>query len=103
MTTLASSQIRFLRAKAHHLHPVVLLGSKGLTPAVLAEINEALAHHELIKVKVSGDDREARAAVAEEIAQSTESVFVQKLGHIVILFKAKLNDSAYVLPKLAKK
>lgn len=99
MTTLVSNQVRHLRAKAHHLKPVVLLGKEGLSPAVLAEIQIAIDHHELIKVRVSGDDREARTAVAQAIADQMDACLVQFLGHTVTLFKAKRKDSAYSLPK----
>jgi RNA-binding protein len=99
MAELASNQIRHLRAKAHHLKPVVLLGANGVTAAVLAEINGALDHHELIKVKVSGEDREQRLANADTIVEQTGAVHVQFLGHTLTLFRAKKKDSAYVLPK----
>jgi len=63
---LTSAQRRALKARAHDLKPVVLLGAAGLTEMVLREIDRALGAHELVKVKVPGDDREQRAAVFSE-------------------------------------
>ena len=56
MTTLSTKQKQFLKGLAHHLSPVVMLGGNGLTEGVLAEIDNALNHHELIKVKIAGAD-----------------------------------------------
>ena len=59
---LSSSQIRYLRSLAHGLSPVVLLGNKGATAAVVKELDQALAIHELVKVKLSGGDKDERQA-----------------------------------------
>ena len=60
MTILSTKQKQFLKGLAHHLSPVVMLGGNGLTEGVLAEIDNALNHHELIKVKIAGADRETK-------------------------------------------
>ena len=75
MTTLSTKQKQFLKGLAHHLSPVVMLGGNGLTEGVLAEIDNALNHHELIKVKIAGADRE------------TKSSNVQTIGHILVLYR----------------
>ena len=62
-----------LRAEAHNLHPVVIIGDKGLTEAVLAEIDRSLKAHELIKVRATTDDREARDAWLAEICERLEA------------------------------
>ncbi len=100
--TLASNQVRHLRALAHSLKPVVMLGSQGLTDAVLAEIDLALGHHELIKVKLAGEDRDERRAIAEQICERMQAANVQILGHNLIAFRAKPKDSKIVLPKANK-
>src|SRR5258706_4706288 len=64
MKELTSAERRALRAKAHHLHPVIMVGNAGLTPAVLKEIDIALKSLELIKIRVLGDDRERREGMA---------------------------------------
>ena len=102
MPTLASNQIRHLRALAHSLKPVVMLGANGLTPAVLAEIELAIAHHELIKVKLAGEDRDERHAAADAICEQVGAVNVQILGHYLIASRAKPKDSKIVLPKANK-
>ena len=102
MSTLASNQVRHLRALAHNLKPVVMLGTNGLTAAVLAEIELAIAHHELIKVKLAGEDRDERRAIAEQICEQIQAANVQILGHNLIAFRAKPKDSKIVLPKANK-
>ncbi len=64
---LVPAQRSDLRSRAHALNPVVMVGAEGLTRAVLAEIDRSLAAHDLIKIRVFGDDRDARIAIYEEI------------------------------------
>jgi putative YhbY family RNA-binding protein len=87
MTTLDPAARRALRARAHHLHPVVSIGQHGLTPAVLREIDIALKAHELIKVRVFGDDRDAREALLAEICAATEAAPVQHLGKLLVIWR----------------
>ncbi|NKF49699.1 ribosome assembly RNA-binding protein YhbY [Shewanella sp. WXL01] len=84
---LTTKQKQHLRGLAHSLKPVVLLGANGLTEGVLAEIDSALSHHELIKVKVATTDREMKAAIMDAIVRETQSVKVQVIGHILVLFR----------------
>ncbi|WP_295885725.1 ribosome assembly RNA-binding protein YhbY [uncultured Thiohalocapsa sp.] len=79
---------RALKQRAHHLKPVVLLGAAGLTEPVLAEIELALDHHELIKVRVNGGDRGARDAQVRTIAEETGAALVQRIGNIAVLYRA---------------
>ena len=78
-----------LKARAHALKPVVLLGDKGLTDAVLAEIENALAYHELIKIKIPSQDRELRDKVALKIADTLKAELVQGMGQIFTLYRQK--------------
>jgi len=64
-----TKQITHLRGLAHKLNPVVMVGNNGLTASVLQEIENSLNAHELIKIKVFGDDRDARVAMLEEICE----------------------------------
>lgn len=98
-TTITPTQKRHLRGLAHPLKPVVLMGAKGLTDAVLAEIDLALEHHELIKVKVTAEDREAREATIAEIARRTHAALVQRLGHTATLYRRNAEKPAIVLPR----
>ena len=75
-------QKRYLRGLSHTLKPVVMIGNKGLTDTVLAEIDNALNHHELIKVRVSGQEKADRTQMLNEIAEKTSSEVVQVIGHI---------------------
>lgn len=98
MNKLSNKQTRHLRSLAHGLKPVVIIGDKGLTQAVLAEIDSALETHELIKVKVRADEREDRQQMIETITKKTGSANVQRVGHIVTLFKRN-KEAKIALPK----
>lgn len=87
MKNLTPSDRRELKARAHALKPVVMIGNDGLTPSVIAEINRALKSHELIKIRVAGDDRDARAAALVEICTQTGAEPVQHIGKILVIFK----------------
>jgi len=81
-------QRRWLKKQAHHLKPVVLLGQSGLSEAVLREIQLALDHHELIKVRVNAGDRDLRDAQVDEIARRTGADLVQRIGNTASYFRA---------------
>lgn len=76
-----------LVAKAHHLNPVVMVGHKGLTAAVLAEAETALIAHELIKIKIVGDDKHERSKVAQDICDQLGAEFLKLIGNIAIIFR----------------
>lgn len=78
---------KFLRAKAHSMKPVVITGQAGISPAVLNEIDLALNHHELIKVRINALDREVRREMAELICHELKAEQVQSIGHIVTLYR----------------
>jgi RNA-binding protein len=76
-----------LKARAHALNPVVITGQNGITPAVLSEINLALCHHELIKVRVNAADRDERRELAAEIHRETGAEMIQLVGHVLTLYR----------------
>lgn len=76
-----------LKAQAHHLKPVVLLGAKGLTEAVIAETNVALLAHELIKVKINGAEKEDRILMANELCEHLSADLVQLIGNTAIIYR----------------
>jgi putative YhbY family RNA-binding protein len=78
-----------LRARAHHLDPVVLLGAAGLTEAVIRETDRALTAHELIKVRVPGDDREEREAIGQQLADRLGAARVQVIGKLLVLYRPR--------------
>lgn len=81
-----------LKAKAHKLKPIVMLGNKGLTAAVKKEIDIALNSHELIKIRVSTNDRDEKKAIVAEICESASAEAVQLIGNICVLYRK--NESA---------
>ncbi len=87
MPTLTSAARRALRANAHTLHPVVAIGQHGLTPAVLHEIDGALKAHELIKVRVFDDDRDAREAMLARVCAELECAAVQHIGKLLVVWR----------------
>ena len=81
------------RAEAHHLDPVVMIGSDGLTPAVVRETDAALDAHGLIKVRVLGDDREAREAIYQQLADDLGAAPIQHIGKLLVLWRLSLGAS----------
>ena len=84
---LTSAQRRDLRARAHHLHPVVAIGDAGLTTAVLNEINKNLSSHGLIKIRVFADEHATREQLLGEICTSLHAAPVQHIGKILVVYR----------------
>lgn len=84
---LTTKQKQHLKGLAHSLKPVVMLGGNGLTEGVLAEIDNALSYHELIKVKVASGDRELKNAIVDAIVRETKAEKVQLIGHVLVLYR----------------
>jgi RNA-binding protein len=95
---LTNKQKQYLKGLAHSLKPVVQLGGNGFTEGVLAEIENALAHHELIKVKVPSEDRDEKKLIMDAIIRETGAEKLQVIGHTLILFKAS-DDQKITLPR----
>ena len=85
---LSPAQRKEKRADAHHLDPVVMIGNDGLTEAVSKEVDAALAVHGLIKVRMASDDRAAREAVLEQLADSLSAAPIQHIGKLLVLWRA---------------
>ena len=86
METLKGSQRKNLRAQAHHLKPLVMIGAKGVTDQLVGSVDIALNDHELIKVKF-GEFKEAKKEISAQIAQATKSELVGRVGNIAILYR----------------
>lgn len=84
---LTKEQRLELKARAHHLHPVVMVGQKGLTEAVIQETDTALRAHELIKVRVFGDEREERLAICDALCTAVDAQLVQHIGKLLVLYR----------------
>lgn len=98
MLELSPAERRALRARAHHLHPVVSVGQHGLTASVVHEIDVALAAHELIKVRVHDDDRDARERVLANVCETLAAAPVQHLGKLLIVYRPKPPSEAKEAP-----
>ena len=85
---LTPKQNRYLRGLAHTLKPVVMVGGAGISAGVINETANSLAHHELIKVRISGLDRNERQQSAAYLAEQTQSELVTLIGHIAVLYRA---------------
>jgi RNA-binding protein len=83
-----------LKARAHPLEPRVQVGQAGLTDRLAAEVDRALAAHELIKVKILGDDRRERAAIAGALAARTDAALVQRVGKVIVLWRPRPDEPA---------
>jgi putative YhbY family RNA-binding protein len=85
-----------LKARAHALEPRVSVGHAGATTAVIAEVDRALATHELVKVKIQGDDRELRKQIGDDLGAATDAAVVDRVGKIAILFRPKPDEPSVV-------
>lgn len=85
--TLSTSDTKDLRSQAHHLNPVVIIGSDGLTPAVMKEINAALNAHGLIKVRAGSDERETRLEWLASITDELNAAPVQHIGKLLVIWR----------------
>ena len=98
MTELNSGERRSLRARAHHLTPVVMIGDAGLTAQVVKEIDANLKSHELIKVRVLGEDRHTRAGLVSAICEATGAQTVQMIGKVLVFYRARPAEDAKKTP-----
>jgi RNA-binding protein len=85
--SLTQTQIKFLKAQAHHRKPVVTVGNAGLTPAVLREVEIALKAHELIKLKLPALEHAERQTLFETACSETGAEAVQHIGRIAVLYR----------------
>ena len=84
---LNKKQIQYVKGLAHPLKPVVLIGNNGLTEAVVAEIDFALNHHELIKVKINTEDRDNKVLIADAICRETNAIKIQIIGKTLVIYR----------------
>ncbi|MCZ8063545.1 ribosome assembly RNA-binding protein YhbY [Silanimonas sp.] len=96
---LTSAQKRYLRGLAHDLKPVILVGGKGVTDGLVAETASALQIHELIKVKVAAEDREARDLAIATLADAADAALIARIGNIAVMFKPRTDKPLIALPR----
>ena len=88
---LDEKQKRDLRQRGHALKPVVIIGNAGLSEAVIREIDLSLEHHELLKVRLGGADREEKARLITSLCESCRAELVQSIGHIALIYRKRSN------------
>lgn len=96
--SITDKQIIFLRKSCHHIKPVVTVGNAGLTENVMSEIELALSHHELVKLKINGSSEE-RKMMINKIVASTGAILVQTIGHTASFYR-QADKPVIVLPKI---
>lgn len=96
--SISEAQRRHLKKLAHHLKPVVIVGNAGLSENVIHEIDEALEHHELIKVRINASDKKERETLIEIISSKTGSAWVVSIGHVAGFYR-QAEKVKLVLPK----
>jgi putative YhbY family RNA-binding protein len=100
MIPLSPKKRSELRAEAHKLSPIVIIGDKGLTDEVVAEIDRSLKAHELIKVRAATDERDARDVWLETICEKLEAHPVQQIGKVFVIYRENPKEKK---PKEAEK
>lgn len=93
---LTPAERKVHRAEAHHLDPVVMIGADGLTPAVHKETDAALSAHGLIKIRVLGDDRDARDAIYQQLADELNAAPIQHIGKLLVLWRPQAEKAKHV-------
>lgn len=94
---LNPKQRQFLKAQAHSLSPVVMLGAEGLSENVIKEIDSSIEHHELIKIKLNAGD--GRKEQAQQAADAVGATLVNVVGRVAILFRQNKDGSRFILPR----
>lgn len=84
---LTPKQRSFLRGKAHHLSPVVMIGKEGVSESIVKFTDKSLEDHELIKVKVPAADQDEFHATVDELMAQTKAEVVQKIGHLLVIYR----------------
>ena len=93
MDDMTALRRKALKARAHSLHPILQLGEKGLTDAVVAEIERALGAHELVKIRAAPFNREERDVALVSICERTGAEAVQHIGKILVVYRQKPAES----------
>jgi RNA-binding protein len=95
---LTERQKKHLRRLGHDLHPIVLVGQRGMNPGVVEELKLALEHHELVKLRVRAASREDRDAIFGELAGLSDSEFVFRIGNVGLFYKKNKTMQKVLLP-----
>ena len=96
---LSGRHKKHLKSLGHQLRPVVRVGQKGITDAVREELDGALAHHELVKIKVGIGDRHLRSSAVRQLADATRADLIQSIGQVAILYSRNVKSPVIHFPK----
>ena len=91
-------QKKYLRSLSHDRNVVIWIGQKGLTDAVLGEIDQALKHHELIKIKIRTGEKEMRDQIINRICEHASAQLIQTVGNIASVYRANPDKPVISLP-----
>jgi RNA-binding protein len=86
--SLSQAQKKAFRSIGHHLNPVVMVSENGISEGVLAELDRALADHELVKIKLALPERDDRTAMLQELVSESGAELVQTIGKMALLYRA---------------
>lgn len=98
LTELSTNQKKYLRGIAHHINPMIIIGSNGVTDSLMAELESTLEHHELLKIKMAIGDREDRQKIVHYILEETGALLVQSIGKTCVIFRQK-EETEIPLPR----
>ena len=93
---LSEAQKKYLRGLGHHLKPLITVGDAGLSESLLAEYRSTLAHHELIKVKIRGADRDSRNAMIKTLCDKYGAELIQRIGNVALVYRPNLDKKPEV-------
>ena len=98
---LTEAQKKHLRGLGHELKPMIMIGDAGLSESVIAEFEATLEHHELIKVRVRSDSRDARNAIIDKLCADGSTSLIHRIGNVALLYRAnhdKKKDKRIKIP-----
>jgi RNA-binding protein len=95
---LNSKQVKYLKGLAHHLNPIVQMGKNGFSESFVSEVKRGLKDHELIKVRLSCEDRAELDQFTQQLHAETGSQLVQVIGHVAVLYK-QADTPKIIMPK----
>ena len=96
---LSKNQIKHLVSLAHHLKPVIMVGQHGVSENLLKELEIALDHHELVKIKIAGEDRDSRQQMIQQLCEASGAQTVQAIGKTLTLFRRNRQKPKIEFPK----
>jgi RNA-binding protein len=100
MNDIRGKQLRWLRAKAHHLKPVVIIGAGRVTEGMVKHVDGALEQHELLKVRLTAAQKKEVIQAAEQLVAGTGAKLVQRIGHTLVLYRPRQNGTPTIkLPR----